>query len=395
MPRAQSLSLLTETIYDAAVDSGSWPRVMAMLRERFTAGAEALYFLDFTRHTVRPVHLGGIPASYYRCFGERFYTDDNPCARAQSLHRVGMVRTNERYARHFNDPRILWRSTYYNEWLRPQQLAPMIGVTLLEDGDTNLNCTLLRARDVPDFSAAEIAGFARIGRHLQRAFRIATRLESICGQEGLTFDAVNHLGYGVAFLDLQGRLCHANTMAEALIRCGDGLTLINGRLAAIDGPSQRELEFLLHGLAQDPAGRNDAGSSRIAIRRPDGRRPLIVSAIRLSAHRRAFLSPRPVILLLIADPETASTIDSETIRRLYRLTAAEARLASALLAGGSLREAADAAGMSYETARWYLKILYQKTETRRQSELVARLLRDLAVPPFPAAGDSATSTRSH
>ena len=36
--------------------------------------------------------------------------------------------------------------------------------------------------------------------------------------------------------------------------------------------------------------------------------------------------------------------------------------------------------MTYETARWYLKILFQKTGTSRQAELVALLLGDLAVP---------------
>lgn len=397
MPRTQPLSVLTETIYDAAVDHAAWPRVMALLGDRFRCSAEALYFLDFDRHAVRTVHLGGISNSYLRCFSERYYTDDNPCARARSLHRVGVVRTNERYARHFNDQRVLWRSTYYNEWLRPQRLAPMIGVTLLDDADKNLNCTLLRSRDVPDFTAAEVAVFTRIGRHLRRALRIATRLESLSGRESLTFEALDCLGCGVVFVDLRGRLDHANAIAETLIQRGDGLTLIDGRLAAADGSSQRQLEFLLHDLARDPAGRSGAGPSRIAIARPNGLRPLVVSAIRLSTHRRAFLSPRPVILLLIVDPEAApaTDTDTETIRRLYRLTAAEARLALALLAGGSLREAADAAGMSYETARWYLKILYQKTETRRQAELVARLLRDLATPLNPNAGCSAISSRSH
>ncbi len=45
-----------------------------------------------------------------------------------------------------------------------------------------------------------------------------------------------------------------------------------------------------------------------------------------------------------------------------------------------MKLAADAAGMTYETARWYLKVLFQKTGTRRQAELVARLMGDLAAP---------------
>jgi hypothetical protein len=45
--------------------------------------------------------------------------------------------------------------------------------------------------------------------------------------------------------------------------------------------------------------------------------------------------------------------------------------------------------VTYETARWNLKVLFQKTDTRRQTELVARLLGDLtaalhARPDHPA-----------
>ena len=56
-------------------------------------------------------------------------------------------------------------------------------------------------------------------------------------------------------------------------------------------------------------------------------------------------------------------------------TAAEARLALSLMDGGGLREAASRARMSYATARWYLKILFQKTGSTRQSELTALLVR--------------------
>ena len=34
--------------------------------------------------------------------------------------------------------------------------------------------------------------------------------------------------------------------------------------------------------------------------------------------------------------------------------------------------------MTYETGRWYLKVLLQKTYTHRQSEPVARLRADLS-----------------
>jgi DNA-binding CsgD family transcriptional regulator len=56
------------------------------------------------------------------------------------------------------------------------------------------------------------------------------------------------------------------------------------------------------------------------------------------------------------------------------LTRAEAALAD----GTRLPAYAEAAGITHETARWHLKRVLAKTETRSQSELAARLARLLA-----------------
>jgi DNA-binding CsgD family transcriptional regulator len=52
------------------------------------------------------------------------------------------------------------------------------------------------------------------------------------------------------------------------------------------------------------------------------------------------------------------------LAQAFTLTAAEARLAAGLAAGATRRDYAKAAGIAYETARWHLKRIYDKTETR-------------------------------
>jgi DNA-binding CsgD family transcriptional regulator len=115
------------------------------------------------------------------------------------------------------------------------------------------------------------------------------------------------------------------------------------------------------------------------VPRSDGPSPLILNAVALSARASRFVADQATVMLLIADPDARRRLDLDLLPALYGLTPAETRLARALLAGDGLRQAAAAAGMSYETGRWYLKILLQKTHTGRQAELVARLLADLGV----------------
>jgi len=58
---------------------------------------------------------------------------------------------------------------------------------------------------------------------------------------------------------------------------------------------------------------------------------------------------------------------------IFGLSPAEARLASFLANGASLEEAALQFGISRETVRNQLKAVFAKTDTHRQSELVALL----------------------
>jgi DNA-binding CsgD family transcriptional regulator len=102
--------------------------------------------------------------------------------------------------------------------------------------------------------------------------------------------------------------------------------------------------------------------------------PLIVQAYRLhGAMREGFARGR--VAVIVSDPNVASTPTPTMLRRLFGLTESEARLAHAASDGASLPEAADLAGISYQTARSYMKSVLSKTGARGQAELVAFLTR--------------------
>jgi DNA-binding CsgD family transcriptional regulator len=66
-------------------------------------------------------------------------------------------------------------------------------------------------------------------------------------------------------------------------------------------------------------------------------------------------------------------------RQLFDLTETEAKFASALASGLSLTEAAAAQRVRISTARTHLARIFQKTDTRQQSQLVS-LLRSADLP---------------
>lgn len=363
---------LTEAIYDAAVDPAGWAAVMALVRERFASDVETLYSLDYARRRMRPIEVAGIGQRFLDSFESSFYTDDNPSTRTPALHRPGVVRTDQRLGEYLRDPGVLRRSRYFIEWMQPQNLCHTMGMTPLTRDGKVINLSLLRSADAGPFRAAEIARFARLQPHFMRALRMAARLEGATEKGALSAEALDRLAQGVVFADVFGRILYGNAAAEALLRRGAGLSVRAGRLVAADPVAQQQLTVLLRG----------AEPRSVCVPRRGGERPLVVSALPVVPRRRSFVDRQAAVMLLIHDPQTARVPGAELLQSLYRLTPAEVRLAQALLAGGGLRRAAAAAGMTYETGRWYLKVLFQKTHTGRQSELVARLLADLGgLPP--------------
>ena len=104
---------------------------------------------------------------------------------------------------------------------------------------------------------------------------------------------------------------------------------------------------------------------------------VVVVPLHIQPERLA--EPGPIAAIFVTDPDLPlpSSHHQQQLRELYSLTPGEARLASWLLQGKSVEEAAAAMGVTLNTARAYLKRIYQKTGVRRQPELMRLLLLGL------------------
>jgi DNA-binding CsgD family transcriptional regulator len=101
------------------------------------------------------------------------------------------------------------------------------------------------------------------------------------------------------------------------------------------------------------------------------------------------LSPRTRLVVLsyphdgfalIATPSSGHVeLRVEDICDAIGLSQAEAKLAKALVSGASLKEDAEAAGLSLNTARRPLAAAFLKTETNKQSDLVSLLVRAIGI----------------
>src|SRR5271168_599760 len=123
---------LTDAVFKAALEPEAWGEVMRLMQIRFPSEAQTFYFLDMEPRRVRPIFLQGVEPRWVESFDSLYFAPDNPWIRmTKQLHRPGLVRTNERLERFLRDPGALYRSSYYNEWMRPQKFKYTIGNTLM------------------------------------------------------------------------------------------------------------------------------------------------------------------------------------------------------------------------------------------------------------------------
>lgn len=90
-------------------------------------------------------------------------------------------------------------------------------------------------------------------------------------------------------------------------------------------------------------------------------------------------------LVLLHDPEATPRPAADLLRHAFGLTAAEAEVAQALVAGATPREVAEERGVSPNTVRTLLARVLDKTGARRQADLV-RLLLPMAMAEAVQAG---------
>ena len=181
--------------------------------------------------------------------------------------------------------------------------------------------------------------------------------------------ALNAMRLPAIALDLHGFVTEVNAAAEAVF--DNDFRIKDRRLFVRDPAARALLKEAIDQLKTSPPP-NPLATEPIVVQRQD-KLPVIVRTWRFDG--AAHLPAQEVGALLTLNalgpkPGPPAAILAKT----FRLTPAEAKLAS-VIARASPEIAAGDLKISRETARNQLKSVFSKTDTHRQSELVALLLQ--------------------
>lgn len=176
-------------------------------------------------------------------------------------------------------------------------------------------------------------------------------------------EALNYIATGVVLLDQQLQISFINQIARDIINSELPLQIDNGRLACDTAGLTLALQKLV--LSED------GGSLLIG---DDSTYPLQILVTPLDARTNNYSQELPIAIAFLFNPLKNVDHMIETLRDMYQLTRAEARLAAALVQDPRLEKASQAVHISISTARTHLKRIFTKTGTNSQPALVHRIV---------------------
>jgi DNA-binding CsgD family transcriptional regulator/PAS domain-containing protein len=260
-----------------------------------------------------------------------------------------------------------------------------LGPMALDVAGERWHLQAFRERGKPPFGTGEARLFKGLRDHLRRAAEIRARASGVDRTPHWLARAIDGLTTGVVLLGNRGQVVFANQEGERILGRRDGLRLTECGLRAVDPSADRELRRCV------AAAQRRASSGRLAIPRPtSSNTPYIVRIVSLPSDP---FSVGRLAGVFVVDPDRRSPVEAEDLIATFALSPSQARVAARLCQGETLKEAAAAEGIAFETARVHLKGVFRKTKTHRQPELIGLLLD--ALPSVQLQGPLASPGPEH
>lgn len=356
---------LVEAIYDAALEPGRWPIFLKAFAAAYPGGQGALYKMESERASVL---LANWDESWTKAHNEYFF-DTNPWLDGMRFRAAGVTNAAE----DFVPVRDFERCEYFNDFLRPQGLVTGVGATVMRDADGMIGVSVLFSNGsgqgaTPD----QVARLSRLVPHLQRAVKI-NRLIGQAGLERASAEQVlDRLGSGVIVTDATGRCLFVNAAAERAFSGRSSLSLAPGQRIDVGDPARTAQLRRLVAQAARPPGHGGSGGTVSLPRAGAPDLMLLVTPLRILPDLLGFR--HGAALVFIADPAARTSVQERAVGTLLGLTPAQSRVACALARGSTVGEIATMLQVRESTIRFHLRTIFERTETRRQSDLLRLVL---------------------
>lgn len=354
----QRASLAVDLIESAAVSEAGLAGVFLPVAELL--GARMIHLYNFTDMT----SPGFVVAPECESFQKDYIVGgwhrlDTYSQRAAKVVLPGRVYSD----RAFVSDEMRSRDPFFQEFCRKWEVGGFISCSFALSGQS-WSVTMMPSSGPPQ-NPGQLDIYRSVVAAVNRACLVSAALRN-SRAHGIA-QGIERSGKGAIVLDHEGKAILITPSAEMLL--GADLSVRGGRLAS-EGPGNDQLLQSISTVARD--GHRRALRNFLLVRQ-DFSRPILVMPFYCENLKMGDLPGARIVLVLI-DLDRRNSPVSEHLRLCFGLTVRECELAQRLSRGSTLKQCAQALGITENTVRQMMKAVLLKTNTHSQIELVALLL---------------------
>ncbi|HJU29402.1 MAG TPA: helix-turn-helix transcriptional regulator [Candidatus Binataceae bacterium] len=372
--RRERLNVLIGQTYDAAQDEKLWPALAPRIAETFDSNSAVVVVQDAA--LTRPQTLA-YTENYDVCAAELYgnhYSQRDVLVQRMLKIGFGRVVTS---ANLLPDSEFE-RTEFYNDFFAKYGgVFYVLACSFAISTNHTAFGAVHRPRNRGNYDEGERRRGIEFMPHLMRALQIRHRLAEDAIERHAALDALERSRTAIMLVASDSAILFANRLAETMLRTGDAIRSIDGRLTTSAPPATARLAMLVSGAVATACGREGSAGGTVSIARAEGL-PLTVLVAPFRPARDGIGAAAPAAIVLVRDPERPATPGIAALQQLFGLTPAEATVASQLARGRSIGEIAARHRLSLNTVRTHLKNIFAKTGISRQSQLIALVLRSVA-----------------
>lgn len=363
---------LIETIYRTVSEPGAWQELLRDLVAVTGSRSARLLVMNRAATRVRTSIKLNIDDCYHRQYVEHYV---NTCPWRPELRYMRPGRLYSTYM-HFSCPQQeFYRTEFFNDWARPQNIHHGVCGTVYRDSATSVQLLIQRTRGQGYYTDDETAFINDLIPHIQHSILIAGQLAPSRARGEAIAIAAGGEPLPFLLLDRSLRIIYLSPGAEKLVDGSPWLEVRNNRLLLTDELRNRRLRKLLREcLAAAETRTFPASGGTLAVARPgapDLR--LLVRPVHPDV-KMLVGPPSSYVAVYLYDPAIRVGIDHERLREIYALSEAEARVAAAMVETPDTAEVAKHCAISLHTVRSHVKTIFAKTGTHSRADLMKQLL---------------------
>jgi DNA-binding CsgD family transcriptional regulator len=377
-------------IYEAAIDSVLWSLVIEHLAPLFRANMVGMSVFPMLEDGVLPPDLEnmaiapdehfsrtlGLDPESHKAYLEDWIHHDDLTALAIGISRTENKRVIVR--QEIASDAAFEKSPFYQEFVKPQHYFHTIGaIGCSEPAHSGYSLSINRPKRSGAFAGDESNFLSSLVPHVERSLRIHRKLTRLHFEIAVQRHAFQSLGYASFLVAGSMRVAWMDEAADELVRQGRYLAIRNGKLRLLEEGADRQLKSLVQqGITNGFATESSAHAEpRIFLQTAGSTGPRAVWV--LPQRRQPDLAQKPAVLVVVESRRDAPAegVDFDLLKSRYGLTTAECRISILLVNGFTPREISEKLNRSLGTVRNQLKGILHKTDSRRQTELVSKILR--------------------